>query len=371
VKILHLMSCRGWSSDAYWAARVCHELHRLGHEPILCCRAGTEGGVMARALAEGVPRIEALTFASALRPGRDARDVRRIAARLAGVDVVHAHRGKEHWLAAIANRLTRTPRPLVRTRHIVRPVRPHAGNRWLYRRATARVIAVTEAIRQQYIASGLIGPERVTTLLGGVDTDAYRPDVPAADLRQRLGVPPGVPLVGLVGGLRSMKGHRILLDALRRLRESGQRPPVVLIGQGPLDAPLRDAVRDAGLETQVAFLGFTDKLPTAMAALDVALYVPVESEGMSRVLFEYLASGRAIVASRVGVVPEVLVDGEAALLVSAGDPAALAGVLGRLLLDPSLRARLATNARRLAEARFSSAAVARRLAAIYGALAER
>ncbi len=323
---------------------------------------------MTRAAAEGAAPIDTLTFSSNLHLARDGRDVRRIAARLAAVDVVHAHRGKEHWLAAIANRLARTPRPLVRTRHIVRPVRPHAGNRWLYQRATARVIAVTESIRQQYIASGLLGPERVITLTGGVNTESYQPDIPAANLRVRLGVPAGAVLVGLVGGLRSMKGHHVVLGALDRLRAIGQGPPVVFVGRGPMEGALREALRGAGLESQVTLLGFAGDLPATMAALDIALYVPLESEGMSRVLFEYLAAGRTIVASRVGVVPEVLVDGEAALLVSAGDPGALADALGRLLGDPALRVRLATNARRLAETRYSSRAVAARLAEIYGSL---
>jgi glycosyltransferase involved in cell wall biosynthesis len=326
---------------------------------------------MSRAAREGAPRIETLTFASTLQPGGDFHDVRRIAAWLSSVDVVHAHRGKEHWLAAVANRLTRTPRPLVRTRHIVRPVSTHAGNRWLYRRATARVITVTETIRRQYIVSGLLGPERIVTLAGGVNTEAYRPDVPAAGLRARLGIPAGAVLIGLVGGLRSMKGHRVVLDALGRLREVGQCPLVVFIGSGPLDAALREAVRDAALEPQVTFLGFTEDLPAAIAALDIALYVPIESEGMSRVLFEYLAAGRAIIASRVGVVPEVVVDGEAALLVSGGDAAALAGALARLLAAPALRTRLAASARRLAETRYSSRVVAGQLAEVYRSVTER
>src|SRR5439155_1753834 len=83
-----------------------------------------------------------------------------LVAKLGEADLVHVHRGKEHWLAAAANRLSRTPRPIVRTRHIAHAVRAHAANRWLYRRATAWVVTVTDAIRGQYIASGLLEPGR-------------------------------------------------------------------------------------------------------------------------------------------------------------------------------------------------------------------
>src|SRR5262249_19733835 len=135
VKILQLVSCRGWSSDAYLAARLSAELGRRGHAVSLGCRRVARARVIARARAEGVEAIEVFEFRGGLSPASDAADVRRLLAWLARVDIVHVHRGKEHWLAALANLLSRTPRPLVRTRHIVQAVRPHAANRWLYRRA--------------------------------------------------------------------------------------------------------------------------------------------------------------------------------------------------------------------------------------------
>ncbi|MBI1958209.1 MAG: glycosyltransferase, partial [Candidatus Rokubacteria bacterium] len=129
MRVLQLMSCRGWSSDAYWAARITAELERAGHSVTLVCRRGTEERVIARARQVGVQHIETLAFAGGVSPATDVSDLRGVLARLGGADVVHVHRGKEHWLAAVANRLSATPRPLVRTRHIVQPIRPHALNR--------------------------------------------------------------------------------------------------------------------------------------------------------------------------------------------------------------------------------------------------
>ena len=77
--------------------------------------------------------------------------------------------------------------------------------------------------------------------------------------------------------------------------------------------------------------GFVADLPAAIAAFDVALYAAFESEGMSRVLFEYLAMGMPVVATRVGVVPEVLEDGRTALLVPAEEPGPLTAAIERLL----------------------------------------
>ena len=369
MRILQLMSCRGWSSDAYWAARVTRELTRRGHDVTLGCRAGTEARVIDRARGEGVDRIATFAFAGGLRPGADAADVRRLLARLAAADVVHVHRGKEHWLAAVANRLARTPRPLVRTRHIAQAVRPHAANRWLYGRATAWVVTVTEAIRGQYLAAGLLPPERVTALPGGADTESYRPAPPDPAVRAALGGDGSRPLVGMIAGLRVMKGHEVVVDAAARLAARGVRARFAFVGRGGTEGRIRAAIARAGLEADVAIAGFVEDLPRVLAALDVALYVPLESDGMSRVVFECLAAGVPLVASRVGVVPEVLEDGRHAALVPAGDAAALAETLARVLADPGLRARLGPAGRRLVEARYSGARLAETLEARYRALA--
>jgi glycosyltransferase involved in cell wall biosynthesis len=368
VKILQLMSCRGWSSDAYWAARMTRELARRGHVVTLGCRAGTEARVIDRARREGVERVTTLAMASGARPLADGGDLRRLRALMPEADVVHVHRGKEHWLAAMANRLIATPRPIVRTRHIAQSVRPHAANRWLYRRATAFVVTVTDAIRRQYVAAGLVDPDRVAALPGGADAERYHPLPRDPEIYAQLGGRPDRPLIGMIAGLRIMKGHEIVVAAAARLAARGVRPHFVFIGRGPMEHAVRDAIERAALGAQFTFAGFVDDLPVALAALDVVLYTPLDSDGMSRVIFECLAAGRPLVAARVGVVPEVLIDGEHAALVPGGDAPALAAALERLVGDPALAARLGEGGRRLVEARYSGARVAAALEARYTSL---
>jgi glycosyltransferase involved in cell wall biosynthesis len=358
VRILQLMSCRGWSSDAYWAARITRELERRGHRVTLGCRAGTEARVIDRARREGVERVTTFALAGGASPVADGADLRRLRALMSEVDVVHVHRGKEHWLAAVANRLIGSPRPIVRTRHIAQAVRPHAANRWLYRRATAFVVTVTEAIRRQYVAAGLIDPDRVAALPGAADTERYRPVPRDPDTYARLGGRPDRALVGMIAGLRVMKGHEIVVEAAARLAARGVRAHFVFIGSGPMESAVRAAIERAGLGPQFTFAGFVDDLTAALAALDVVLYTPLDSDGMSRVIFEYLAAGRPLIAARVGVVPEVLTDGEHAALVPAGDAQTLAAAIERLVRDPAAASQLGEAGRRLVDARYSGARIA-------------
>ena len=371
--ILQIVSCRGWSSDAYWAARATVELERAGHDVTLVCKRRSEARVIRRAREAGVNRIETLTLTSGVGPLADGLDVRRLVSWLPEAQILHVHRGKEHWLAALANRASHLRRPLVRTRHIVQPVRPHALNRWLYGRATDRIVTVTEAIRRQLVAGGLATEDRVVTMPGGVDIDRFRPDVrPVRDsgIRATLGLPRDVPIIGLVSGFRVMKGQQTVVEAAARLAAEGHRFHVLLIGEGPFAARVRAQVEAAGLRDRISILGFVDDLPATMAALDIALYSALESDGMSRVLFEYLASGVPVVASRVGVVPEILEDGRTALLVPAGEPGPLAEAVARLMADPARRREIGSAGAALVHARYSGTRLAERLTALYLSLAD-
>jgi glycosyltransferase involved in cell wall biosynthesis len=369
MRVLQLVSCRGWSSDAYWAASISAELESAGHDVTLVCKRGSERRVIERARAAGVSRVKTLRFASGLSPVADAADVRQLVSWLAGADVVHVHRGKEHWLAAVANRLGRAARPIVRTRHIVQPIRAHALNRWLYRSATALVITVTDAIRSQCVAAELMAPDRVLALPGGVDLAKFHPGVDGGAARRALGAPPDTPLIGIVSGLRVMKGHAIAIDAAERLARDSRKFRLLFVGEGAHEPEVRRRVAASTAAERVTLAGFVPDPPAAMAALDVALYPALESDGMSRVLFEYLAVGKPVVASRVGVVPEILEDGATALLVPGGDAEALALAIARLLDDRRLGQVIGLAGARLAESRFSGARVAAELARRYASLA--
>src|SRR5262245_19848789 len=346
---------------------MCRELTRVGHEATLICPTGSEQRGMARARAEGVGRIETMALRTGVRPVVDMRDLQTLARRTAAADLLHVHRSKEHWLAALVNRRSARPRPLVRTRHIVQALRPHALNRWLYGRATDLVVTVSEAIRRQCVAAGLARADRVVTLPGAADGDRSRPER-SLELRRELRVPEDVPIVGVVSGFRGMKGHGIVLDAAEEVAKAGRRFHLIFAGRGPFEVATRKRVTAAGLADRVSFLGFVEDPAALVRGLDIALYPPLESDGMSRVLFEYLASGRAVVASRVGVAAEVLTDGVTALLVPGGDAPELARALARLLDDRALRHALGRQAGAVAHERFTGARVTERLLGHYRSL---
>ena len=116
-----------------------------------------------------------------------------------------------------------------------------------------------------------------------------------------------------------------------------------MAGQGPLAEELRNQVNDRTLEANVQIVGYVEDTQGLLSALDIFV-MPSLSEGQPLVLLEAAANGRCIVATNVGGIPEIIVNGESGVIVSPGDVDALADALARLLIEPEIRRALATNA---------------------------
>ncbi|MFQ5895156.1 MAG: glycosyltransferase family 4 protein [Nitrospinota bacterium] len=365
LSVIQAVSCRGWSSDAWNALAVCRGLQELGHRVVLLCRRGRGEAIGEEARRQGVRMVEALEFANNFQPWSYWRDVRALRAicRREGADIIHVHRGVEHWLAALAC-LAGGP-ALVRSRHILRPVDRSPFNRWLYGRATDRVVAVSERVQQGYLADGFQHHSRLVVVPGGVDDRAFRPDLPGEGVRREFGVGAETPLVGVAGSLARAKGQSHLIRALGRLRARGFPAQLLVVGRGRDNAALRALAQESGLAPYIHFAGFREDLPLVLAACDLLVFPSVSSEGTSRTLFEYMSMGRPIVASRVGCVEEWVREEREGLLVPPGDEEALADAMERLLSRPEEARALGRAARGRAVVEFSIRVMAERLVSLY------
>ena len=258
--------------------------------------------------------------------------------------VIHSHLPA----AGVLARLAWTPTAHVYTEHnIVDFYREPTKtlNRLTYGRNRV-VIAVSEAVRESI--SGYPGPEP-TVIPNGIRAMATTAEIEA--VRSELGVDPGTSLVVHVGNIRPLKGHSNLIAATTRLVEIRQDVLVVSIGgeknEGDLKR-LRAETRRAGLEKRLLFLGRRPDARAFLAAADCVVS-PSDVEGLPVVILEALALERPVVATDVGGVGTVIRDEVTGLLVSPGDPDALAAGVARCLDSPEA-ATWARNGRQLVEA---------------------
>lgn len=221
-------------------------------------------------------------------------------------------------------------------------------------RAAARIFVVSEVERRNLEARG-VAPEKIVLNPNAVDVEIFRPGVGGAAMRRDLGIKETDLLAGFVGTFGPWHGVVQFAEAIKLIPE-GVRLRFLFVGSGSL----RDRVErilTTEIETgRVIFTGAVahERVPALLDACDilVAPHVPLADGsdffGSPTKVFEYMAMGKAIVASRLGQIGEVLSDEETALLVEPGNVEQLTAALMRIAETPELRARIGRNAREAA-----------------------
>jgi glycosyltransferase involved in cell wall biosynthesis len=361
LRVLHTEASLGWGGQEIRVLTEARGVARLGHDVVLAAPA--EARIAQEAPRYGVP-VRALAIGRKGLGGIAA--LRGLLAE--GFDVVNTHSSTDTWLAALACETLASAPPLVRTRHISAPLPRNAPTRWLYTRATRRIVTTGERLRAQVIAETGVAADRVVSIPTGIDLDRFQPGDRAA-ARAALGLDATQPLIGIVATLRSWKGHRYLLEALAAMER--QAVALAIVGEGPQRAALEARVAELGLGARVRFAGNQDDVAPWMQAFDLFCLPSYANEGVPQALMQAMACGLAVVTTPVGSIDEIVDDGASGLMVRPEDAVSLREAIERLLSDAALRDTLAANAARAARERFGEARMVERMVAVFREAAAR
>ena len=171
-------------------------------------------------------------------------------------------------------------------------------------------------------------------------------------------------MVGAVGRLTPQKGPAYFIEAARLVAARVPQVRFIFVGDGPLRAALERQIAAAGLTGRVVLSGARDESADLVGLLDVVV-LPSLWEGLPYVLLDALAAGKAVVATRVGGIPDIMVDGVNGLLAPSRDAAALADAVLKLLENAPLRATIGEQARKTAAARPGLGMMVARLSEVY------
>jgi glycosyltransferase involved in cell wall biosynthesis len=276
--------------------------------------------------------------------------IRELAVRT-GADVVHAHGYKADIYVYLALRRSRIP--LVSTCHtwydnnLLTSLYGEA-DRFVLRKY-ARVVAVSDEVKQRLLKSG-VREREIHLVRNGIELGPFNNAVPS--LREDLSRDRA--LIGLIGRLAWEKGIDIFLRAAARVLGEFPSAQFVVVGEGPDKDKLEQLVDELNIRANVSMLGHRDNMPSVYASLDV-MVSSSRQEGLPMAILEGMASSLPLVATAVGEVPTVVLDGRTGVLVPGDDLDSLTAGILELLRDPALRTRLGSAARRRVEEEYSAA----------------
>ena len=352
MKILHIIS----SGGMYGAEAVILNLARtLRDGPHRC-----ELGVFSNS-----PNPNLQLYETALREGIDSHlipcrgqvdraavaSIRELVNRT-GADVVHAHGYKADIYTYIA--LRGICLPLVSTCHTWYDTDLFVSiygrlDRYVLRKYT-RVVAVSDEVKQRLLKAG-VREGKIRIVRNGIDLSPFDGAVSA---RREGRIPGHALVVGLVGRLAWEKGVDLFLEAAAEVLVEIPETRFKVIGEGPDREKLEGLIDTLKIRYSVNLLGRREDMASQYASLDV-MVSSSRQEGLPMALLEGMASGLALVATAVGDVPKVIVDGRTGLLVPAQNTGSLAAGIMELLHNPEKRKRLGLAARELIEEEYSSA----------------
>jgi glycosyltransferase involved in cell wall biosynthesis len=240
------------------------------------------------------------------------------------------------------------------------------GNMVAYR-LSHRIVVNSSIVARMMSADEGIASSRITVLPNFVDDEEFAliPEKERAAARSSFGIPSDAILATAIAIFRPEKDLKTLILATSLLSRKYPRFHVLLVGDGPCEKDLRNAVIEMKVEDRVHFAGFLNGPPTPHKFGDIAVLCSLH-EGFPNSIVEAMAAGKPVVATQVGGIPDAVEDGRTGILVSPSSPVQLAEALGRLIDDDNLRASMGEAGRLKAKRLYSASAVLEQLDVLYG-----
>lgn len=373
LKILYTINRMDVGGSQTHLLQVLRLLDRARFDPTLVCLSG-EGNLLDQIGSTGVRVID-----GGVRVGFKSPRVIPATLRLArtfrreGADIVHNYLLRANTVGSVAARLAGVPVVLASKRGC------HERRGWELRGAqlgnalsdcvTTNAVAVRDFVHDDESCP----LDKMVVIPSGVDTDRFQPRSDggsAAQYKERLGMRPGDPVVGIVTRMRVRKGVEEFLAAMIEVRRRFPGAQAVIVGEVELDADLREMVVSGGLEPDLHLLGRRSDMPDVLSSFDVFV-LSSHDEGMSNAILEAMAMEKPVVATDVGGTGEVVREGVSGRLVPPRLVPPLAHAIEEMLADPAGMIEMGRRGRTIVVEGFSARSMVRQMEALYERLASR
>lgn len=352
LKILQIISSSATSGAERHSFSLSRQLKRLGHEVEVILPG--EGWLPDILRQEGIPvHVSHMkgkgwsgTLALILKLQRAKR-----------FNVIHTHLTRAAYLGYFAGHLQRAP--IITSVHI-------ANNDQIYKRLARRrnrLVAVSNFVRGMLHGRG-ISERFIETVYNGTDFQDFEIS-DRGSVFDEFGIPQDRKIIGLVGRVCPEKGHLEMVRAMREIRSEHPNAHAVFVGrvESSFEEELRHEVHEAGLADHLTLAGIRHDVPRILDAVTLTS-MPSHIETFGVAAIEAMARGKAVVASNVGGLPEVVHHGQTGLLIDLR-PESLAEAVNYLLSHETERERMGEMGRKMVERKFTNRVMAKRFERVY------
>ncbi len=351
MRVLHIEKKPHWSGQEARTFKVCAGLSARGCEVSLLCSPASIIGNAAASIGLKVIQVPM----SGMHFYGQIPFVMRLFRR-ERFDIVHAHGPRDHILAAAG--LACSGRSiLVRTKHNLTPIKGGLAARILYRNRTDGFIAVSQAAKETLVQNG-VPAHMIHVVYGGVDLEQFSPRPKDAGLLEEFGLQPGELVIGVAGRLGSKSKDTLSLIRAAKIICDKRSDVRFLLAGGGAEKVIAEATA-LGLTDRVVFTGYRTDRPRIYSLMDIFVQ-PSVREAFANTILEAMAMGKPVVGTRIGGIPEAVVEGESGCLCEAGNPDSLANAVLDVIMSPGLLESMGMKARERAERHFSREKMAER-----------
>ena len=348
MNILYVESSRSWGGQEY---RTCLEINWLnahGHQAWLACNPGSQVHSKASELGTRVLTMSLRSRVDPLCSWRLWRFCRRNK-----INLLKTYSSKDHWLCLP---LYLCGIPLSRARCITDPI-GSKGRAFVFKHGCSQIVADASVIKRQLVEEHRVDPAKIEVIGSAVDLEKFKPPRAGTKFRREIGVGDNISLIGNVGMIRPDKGQLVLVEAAHLVLQKRPDARFVIVGQGTgilkRGINVRHAIDQARLAYKIIMAGYRWDTPDVYAACDMIVIASLRTEASPIVLREAFASGRPVIATKVGDIPEIIENRQNGLLIQPGDSQALAAAILEFIFDPKLATHCAANGLRYATEHFS------------------
>jgi glycosyltransferase involved in cell wall biosynthesis len=354
LNILQLINFRWYNACAHYAVALSTGLQKRGHQVIL---AGDKNSPPLQVAEKMGLEIFPDLYLSYQNPGRFFYNIKRLkdVIEQEKIDLVNAHQGSGQLYASLVRKLFKKKFALIRTRGDQRKPKDNLFNQWLNLKWTDGVITTAETLFQSYAENFPLDKSRLINIPLGIDLNYFSPLEKDLELGKSLGISDGELVVGILGRLSPVKGHRYFIQAAAEVLKSFQPIKFLIAGEDAQvkSCRLKELVKEMGISDNFIFIGLVEDPRKIISLMDIAVVSSIGSETIARVALEYMALGKPVVGTEINAIPEVVKNGINGFIVRPEDSRGMAEVMLQLLEDKDKREKFGKASRALIENEFS------------------